>query len=663
MSQPLAKHKPRKHDVDPSQHRTTRTSTPWFLADNNPPGYKPEFHEVNATFAPLINGEMAFGAIYDAILTARYSVDIVCWGFQPSMYFKRGAGAPPIREFLQQPQLPPVTKDNIDQIVDDMAGKLPFTRRKQYSKDKPMPIGDLLEMKSLEGVKVRILTWNNALGQIPEVMNPGYNVKRGDNENFLQECYDIGWHQDIRANKNIQFRTRDFDDIDKNAYILPNMLRNGASAIHAAATSKTPSHHQKTVLIDYEHPENALGFVMGHNMLDAYWDRDDHHYVKQEPHQGRNGATARHDISSRVSGPVLVHINHNFVAGWDKATGENLTGQRAHLELKHFTPRPTLGKPAMAQIARTQSQTRPKGKVDGEFTVQDIKHLYLNAVNHASQCIYIENQYFRWVNFAEATKQALKNQLAFGRDPGQHGPLYLMVVTNDNAEGMGMGVKNTYKMLDALGKRGQMPTLARSSINAEVSQARQDVLMAEQRRNYLRSPSGALPSEESVGLPEKRKKLQTLKQAQAEASEGKFVEGDIPGLKTHICSLVSMDGYKAGQPWQYVYIHAKLMMIDDTFMTLGSANINLRSMVCDSEINVCHCQPEITREARHHLWDKHTASQGNATDASKPKQIALVYKQWGEIMETNQKRRRDKHVPTAPLVKFSSDTSSTKDVD
>ncbi|MDN0084094.1 phospholipase D-like domain-containing protein [Crenobacter sp. SG2305] len=663
MSQPLAKHKPRKQDVDLSQHPTTRTSAPWFLADNNPPGYKPEFHEANATFQPLINGERAFGAIYDAILAAKHSVDIVCWGFQPSMYFKRGAGAPPIKDFLQQPPLPPLTKDNIDQVVDDMAGKLSFTRRKLHPKDKLMPIGELLEMKSLEGVQVRILTWNNAVGQIPEVMNPGYNVKRGDNENFLQECFDIGWHQDIRTNKNIQFRTRDFDDIDKSAYILPNMLRNGASSLHATATSKTPSHHQKTVLIDYEHPESALGFVMGHNMLDAYWDRDDHHYVKQEPHLGRNGATARHDISSRLTGPVLVPINHNFVAAWDKATGENLTGQRAHLELKHFKPRPTLGTPAMAQIARTQSQTRPKGKVDGEFTVQDIKHLYLNAVNHASQYIYIENQYFRWVNFAEATKQALKNQLAHGRDPGQHGPLYLMVVTNDNEEGMGKGVKNTYKMLDALGKRGQMPELARSDISKEVSRARQEVFMAEQKRNAMRSPSGALPSEASLGLPEKRQKLAELQRKQADAKQGDIPDTDIPGLKTHICSLVSMEGYQPGQPWQYVYIHAKLMMIDDTFMTLGSANINLRSMVCDSEINVCHCQPDITRAARHYLWGKHTADKGNTADASKQMQIAELYKLWGQIMKTNHDNRKNNRAPTAPLVKFSSDTSSTTDLD
>jgi len=49
--------------------------------------YKPR----NATHCPLVNGEEAFGAVYDAIASAQHSVDIVCWGFQPSMYFKRGS--------------------------------------------------------------------------------------------------------------------------------------------------------------------------------------------------------------------------------------------------------------------------------------------------------------------------------------------------------------------------------------------------------------------------------------------------------------------------------------------------------------------------------------------------------------------------------------------
>lgn len=57
-------------------------------------------------------------------------------------------------------------------------------------------------------------------------------------------------------------------------------------------------------------------------------------------------------------------------------------------------------------------------------------------------------------------------------------------------------------------------------------------------------------------------------------------QANLPGLKVHIATLVAPDT-PDGQPWQEVYIHAKLMLIDDTFMTLGSANINTRRMQTD----------------------------------------------------------------------------------
>jgi phosphatidylserine/phosphatidylglycerophosphate/cardiolipin synthase-like enzyme len=67
----------------------------------------------------------------------------------------------------------------------------------------------------------------------------------------------------------------------------------------------------------------------------------------------------------------------------------------------------------------------------------------------------------------------------------------------------------------------------------------------------------------------------------------------VPGLKVHVATLVAPDT-APGKRWQEVYIHAKLMMIDDTFMTAGSANINTRSMQSDSELNIAHHRPEIT---------------------------------------------------------------------
>ena len=75
------------------------------------------------------------------------------------------------------------------------------------------------------------------------------------------------------------------------------------------------------VLVDYEDPENAVGFVMGHNMLDQYWDTDDHSYKPKTPSTGRNGPSPWQDISSYVTGPVLQYLNANFCQAWDDATG------------------------------------------------------------------------------------------------------------------------------------------------------------------------------------------------------------------------------------------------------------------------------------------------------------------------------------------------------
>ena len=46
-----------------------------------------------STLEVLVNGEKAFGKVYEAINNAQNSVEIVCWGFQPSIEKHRGASA------------------------------------------------------------------------------------------------------------------------------------------------------------------------------------------------------------------------------------------------------------------------------------------------------------------------------------------------------------------------------------------------------------------------------------------------------------------------------------------------------------------------------------------------------------------------------------------
>ncbi|MGL4668807.1 MAG: phospholipase D-like domain-containing protein, partial [Saezia sp.] len=58
-----------------------------------------------------------------------------------------------------------------------------------------------------------------------------------------------------------------------------------------------------------------------------------------------------------------------------------------------------------------------------------------------------------------------------------------------------------------------------------------------------------------------------------------------------------------GELAQQVYVHAKLMVLDDIFFTLGSANLNIRSMAVDSEINLISEDLDAAKKFRHTLFD------------------------------------------------------------
>ncbi|EPM66501.1 phospholipase D/transphosphatidylase, partial [Pseudomonas syringae pv. theae ICMP 3923] len=79
------------------------------------------------------------------------------------------------------------------------------------------------------------------------------------------------------------------------------------------ALSASASHHQKSVLVDYELP-SAVGFVMGdqHSALNRK------EGTKPEPYLGARGQTPRQDISCMLSGPILHDVHQNFAIAWRK---------------------------------------------------------------------------------------------------------------------------------------------------------------------------------------------------------------------------------------------------------------------------------------------------------------------------------------------------------
>ena len=60
-----------------------------------------------------------------------------------------------------------------------------------------------------------------------------------------------------------------------------------------------------------------------------------------------------------------------------------------------------------------------------------------------------------------------------------------------------------------------------------------------------------------------------------------------------------------GEQSSPVYVHAKLGIVDDEWMTIGSANLNEHSLFNDTEVNVATDDRELIRETRLRLWAEH----------------------------------------------------------
>lgn len=148
-----------------------------------------------------------------------------------------------------------------------------------------------------------------------------------------------------------------------------------------------------------------------------------------------------------------------------------------------------------------------------------------------------------------------------------------------------------------------------------------------------------------VGQRELAKWQAELDQKTKEIEDSTIIPQEMPGLKVHICSLVAPDS-PAGKPWMPVYIHSKLMIVDDVFTTLGSANINTRSMQVDSELNIAHEWMSVTQALRRRLWGLHTDGKGVQDDPD------VAFDTWQELINQNNDLQEAESSPSSPLVKF-----------
>jgi len=84
--------------------------------------------------------------------------------------------------------------------------------------------------------------------------------------------------------------------------------------------------------------------------------------------------------------------------------------------------------------------------------------------------------------------------------------------------------------------------------------------------------------------PEKLKEELTVGLSQAAMLETLVKEAQPNGHRLGVYNVAATEA-DHGADQLFVYIHSKLMIVDDRFMTIGSANFTNRSMTIDSEIN------------------------------------------------------------------------------
>jgi phosphatidylserine/phosphatidylglycerophosphate/cardiolipin synthase-like enzyme len=114
---------------------------------------------------------------------------------------------------------------------------------------------------------------------------------------------------------------------------------------------------------------------------------------------------------------------------------------------------------------------------------------------------------------------------------------------------------------------------------------------------------------------------------------GTLVQADGDGGRLLACTIYAIGGEKA---WP-VYIHAKVGIVDDTWMTIGSANLNEHSLFNDTEMNLVTHDAGLARRTRLRLWAEHLQRPINELAADP---IAVIDQLWKPMAREQAERRK-----------------------
>lgn len=142
-----------------------------------------------------------------------------------------------------------------------------------------------------------------------------------------------------------------------------------------------------------------------------------------------------------------------------------------------------------------------------------------------------------------------------------------------------------------------------------------------------------LPAKPNNGADTTRGQLGVL--ADADRGEGRFLA----------TTIAARTGELAGA----LYVHAKIAIVDDAWLTVGSANLNEHSFFNDTEMNVVTCDRAVARETRLRLWAEHLE---RSVEEVSGEPVRVVDELWRPIAREQLERRKRGEPRTHRLVEL-----------
>ena len=118
---------------------------------------------------------------------------------------------------------------------------------------------------------------------------------------------------------------------------------------------------------------------------------------------------------------------------------------------------------------------------------------------------------------------------------------------------------------------------------------------------------------------------------------GELVEADADAGRILACTIYARSGARADP----IYVHAKVGIVDDAWITIGSANLNEHSLFNDTEMNLVSHDAALALETRLRLWAEHLEL---AVDELRRDPIEVIDQLWGPIGR-DQLARREAGLP------------------